>query len=114
MALSLHRRRLRCSFCGKRETEVARLLGGPKAYICDTCVGVCNRILETVPADFAGWDKLDDAQLLGSLRPAVATVESTRAVLQVQIDTLRERGVSWHAIGGALGISRQAAWERFS
>jgi biotin operon repressor len=35
-------------------------------------------------------------------------------VLQTQVETLRQRGISWEAIGGALGVSRQAAWERFS
>jgi ATP-dependent Clp protease ATP-binding subunit ClpX len=57
---------------------------------------------------------MTDDQLLNSLRPAVATVEATRTVLQMQIDTLRKRDVSWSAIGDALGVSRQAAWERFS
>jgi biotin operon repressor len=57
---------------------------------------------------------MSDEQLLGSLQPAIATVEATRQVLQTQIDTLRQRGVSWSAIGSAIGISRQAAWERFS
>jgi biotin operon repressor len=57
---------------------------------------------------------MTDDQLLNSLRPAEATVEATRTVLQMQIDTLRKRDVSWSAIGDALGVSRQAAWERFS
>ncbi len=41
-------------------------------------------------------------------------VLSTRAVLQAMIEELRRRGSSWEAIGKALGVSRQAAWERFS
>jgi ATP-dependent Clp protease ATP-binding subunit ClpX len=41
-------------------------------------------------------------------------VETVREVLQEQVDLLRARGVSWGAIGDAMGISRQAAWERFS
>jgi len=114
MALRLRRRRLRCSFCGRPETAVAKLLGGPKSHICNACVGVCNRILEATPVTFPGWSAMSDEQLLGSLQPAIATVEATRQVLQTQIDTLRQRGVSWSAIGSAIGISRQAAWERFS
>jgi hypothetical protein len=114
MGLALRRRRLRCSFCGKRDSEVAKLLGGPKAHICDACVGVCNKILEATPPTFCGWDAMTDEQLLSSLGPAVATVEATRSVLQTQIDTLRKRGVSWSSIGGVLGVSRQAAWERFA
>jgi biotin operon repressor len=114
MALHLRARRLRCSFCGRKDSEVSKLLGGPRVHICDACVGVCNRILQATPPTFSGWNSMTDEQLLKSLGPAVATVEATRQVLQTQIDTLRKRGVSWHAIGGVLGMSRQAAWERFS
>jgi hypothetical protein len=110
----MSRRRLRCSFCGKSEREVAKLMAGPKVHICDACVGVCNRILEAVPAAVAGWDAMTDAQLLAALKPAAATVDATRAVLQAQVEALRARGISWETIGRALGISRQAAWERFA
>jgi hypothetical protein len=108
------RLKLRCSFCRKSEKEVAKLLGGAKGYICDVCVGACNRILEATPHTFAGWDEMSDEQLLASLTPASATVDATRSVLQSIVDTLRGRGVSWEAVGRALGTSRQAAWERFS
>ena len=37
---------LRCSFCGKRETEVRRMLQGPGARICDQCVQLCMGLLE--------------------------------------------------------------------
>ncbi len=106
--------RLRCSFCGKSEREVKKLLAGPKVFICDACVGVCAGILEATPKTFAGWDAMSDDQLLAALKPAAATVDGTRAVLQSHVEALRRRGVSWELIGGALGISRQAAWERFS
>lgn len=105
---------LKCSFCGKAATQVARLIGGPGVHICDACVGVCNKILEATPTDFAGWDAMTDEGLLAALKSAEATVEATRSVLQAQIDELRKRDISWQAIGVALGISRQAAWERFS
>ena len=105
---------LKCSFCGRDASQIARLIGGPGVYICDECVGVCNKILDATPADFAGWDAMTDERLLAALKSADATVEATRSVLQMQIDELRRRKISWHAIGAALGISRQAAWERFS
>ena len=109
------RRKLACSFCGKSEREVAKLIAGARGgHICETCIGVCNKILETLPATFAGWNSLSDDDLLASLKPASATVDATRAVLQAQVDELRRREVSWEAIGRALGVSRQAAWERFS
>jgi hypothetical protein len=114
VAIRLRLRRLTCSFCGKKYSEVSKLLGKPQVHICDACVGFCNKILEATPSTFAGWDAMTDDQLLSSLGPAVATVEATRTVLQSQIDVLRKRGISWNAIGGVLGMSRQAAWERFS
>ncbi len=105
---------LKCSFCGKSEKDVARLIAGLGVHICDGCIGTCNKILEATPASFAGWDSMTDGQLLSGLKTAEATVEATRAVLQMQIGELRRRGASWEAIGKALGVSRQAAWERFS
>lgn len=108
------RSRLRCSFCLKSDKEVAKLLAGAKGHICDVCVTACNRILEAVPQTFPGWEAMSDEQLVASLQPAVATVDATRGVLQIIVDTLRDRGVSWETIGRGLGVSRQAAWERFS
>ena len=108
-------RALRCSFCGKHAGEVGRLLAGPKVHICDACVGVCVKILDAVPAAFTtGWEAMSDDALLGALKPTSAAVDGTREVLQAQVDELRTRSVSWEAIGGALGISRQTAWERFA
>ncbi len=112
--LALLKRTLRCSFCGKSDKEVGRLVAGPCVHICDGCIGTCNKILEATPSTFAGWDKMTNEQLLDGLMTAEATVEATRAVLQAQIEELKRRSVSWEAIGKALGISRQAAWERFS
>jgi len=108
------KRKLKCSFCGKSDREVTRLIGGPGVYICDACVGVCNKILEATPVPFPGWQGMTDDQLLAALKIAKATVDATRAVLQAQIEELRRREMSWDTIGNALGISRQAAWERFS
>lgn len=36
---------LRCSFCGKAQKEVRRLIAGPAAYICDECIDLCNDII---------------------------------------------------------------------
>ena len=45
---------LRCSFCGKRENEVRRMLQGPGARICDQCVQLCMSLLEEELGDNAG------------------------------------------------------------
>jgi ATP-dependent protease Clp ATPase subunit len=108
-------RTLKCSFCGKTAAQVGRLIAGPKVHICDACITTCVNILDAVPATFAnGWEAMSEQQLLDALKPTEAAVDGTRAVLQAQVEELRKRSISWDAIGGALGISRQAAWERFS
>jgi hypothetical protein len=68
MPASARKSPLSCSFCGKSETEISRLLGGPGVHICDACVGVCNNILAATPTDFAGWDKMSDPDLLAALK----------------------------------------------
>jgi len=37
---------LACSFCGKTSEQVRRLIAGPRVYICDECVDLCNEIIE--------------------------------------------------------------------
>ena len=37
---------VRCSFCGKTQKEVRRLIAGPGVYICDRCVALCNKIIK--------------------------------------------------------------------
>jgi ATP-dependent protease Clp ATPase subunit len=39
--------KLKCSFCGKRASEVARLIAGPSVFICDGCVDACIEILSS-------------------------------------------------------------------
>ena len=36
---------LTCSFCGKSQKEVKKLIAGPTVYICDECIGLCNDII---------------------------------------------------------------------
>src|SRR5690606_34025895 len=36
---------LQCSFCGKSQKEVKKLIAGPNVYICDECIGLCNDII---------------------------------------------------------------------
>jgi len=37
---------VRCSFCGRTQDEVKRLIAGPNAYICNECVGICAELIE--------------------------------------------------------------------
>ena len=37
---------LKCSFCGKSQKQVIKLIAGPGVYICDECIDLCNEILD--------------------------------------------------------------------
>ena len=36
----------KCSFCGKSQKQVKKLIAGPGVYICDECIELCNEIIE--------------------------------------------------------------------
>ncbi|GAB3581466.1 ATP-dependent Clp protease ATP-binding subunit ClpX [Amycolatopsis endophytica] len=50
---------LKCSFCGKSQKQVKKLIAGPGVYICDECIELCNEIIEEELAE-AGDVKLDE------------------------------------------------------
>jgi hypothetical protein len=104
-----------CSFCGKEKEAVVKLVAGPGVYICNECVELCNHILaeESVPK-VAGWSERPDDELLASLARVQALVSQVDAAVHDHVNILRARSISWTRIGEALGVSKQAAWERFS
>ena len=42
---------LKCSFCGKSQKQVTKLIAGPGVYICDECIDLCNEIIEEERSD---------------------------------------------------------------
>ncbi len=44
---------LKCSFCGKSQKQVKKLIAGPGVYICDECIDLCNEIIEEELTDTA-------------------------------------------------------------
>lgn len=60
-----HSARLVCSFCGKSQDDVRKLIAGPTVYICDECVDLCNDII----AEETGVGRLIFLRLLRRLRP---------------------------------------------
>ncbi len=124
---------LRCSFCGKSQHEIVRLVAGPGVYICNECVGLCNEIIAQElakkgareaasrrttarenPPSLKAWDGLSDDELLAEMVRAHAAHENVDRAVAHHIAALRARGVTWARIGDALGMARQSAWERFS
>ncbi|MCL5781647.1 MAG: ATP-dependent Clp protease ATP-binding subunit ClpX [Bacillota bacterium] len=50
---------LKCSFCGKMQDQVKKLVAGPGVYICDECIELCNEIIEEELSDDLGLDMGD-------------------------------------------------------
>lgn len=107
-----------CSFCGEPWSTERRFMGGFGAQICVECI---HRYAEIVSSEEllrkahrAAWDDMPDEELLATLPRIVATSEQVDAFLRDWVDLIRDRKVSWQQIGMALGVTRQAAWERFN
>lgn len=51
---------LKCSFCGKSQKQVKKLIAGPGVYICDECIDLCNEIIEEELAETSEvrWEEL--------------------------------------------------------
>ncbi|MGE5403991.1 MAG: ATP-dependent Clp protease ATP-binding subunit ClpX, partial [Candidatus Saccharibacteria bacterium] len=53
------RGQLKCSFCGKLQDQVKKLVAGPGVYICDECIELCNEIIEEELAEDFGFEMGD-------------------------------------------------------
>jgi ATP-dependent Clp protease ATP-binding subunit ClpX len=99
--------------------DVLVLISGPGVFICNECVKLCDTIIAAhptqppEPAAIMTPEKVPTDQLLTVLKSYNTAFERVDHAMQDAADILRERDVSWAAIGEALGVSRQAAWKRF-
>jgi len=46
MGIKKDETKLKCSFCGKTQNQVHKLVAGPGVYICDQCIELCSEIIE--------------------------------------------------------------------
>jgi len=46
MGIKKDEAKLKCSFCGKTQNQVHKLVAGPGVYICDQCIELCSEIIE--------------------------------------------------------------------
>lgn len=87
---------VRCSFCGKTQDEVTRLIEGPGVYICDGCIQFCNSLLfddeeQRLPKSRRKKDRQDDftllkpAEIKAKLDEYVIGQEDAKKVLSVAV-----------------------------
>ena len=117
--MSITREGRTCSFCGAPARPDLQLIGGLGAQVCATCVDDFHAILHDPEKTAAvkgafPWESMSDTEVLATLPLIMASAEQNAAFAQEWVDLLRERNISWAEIGRTLGVSRQAAWERFA
>lgn len=111
-----------CSFCGKPDTEVRRLVAGPGVYICDECVHLSVTIIEdsarSTPEEVARRRSehrhRPSEDILAMLPALLRSVERVEGELAVSVHRLRARGVDWRTIADATGMSVDHFRRRFT
>ncbi len=80
---------LTCSFCGKSQKEVKKLIAGPTVYICDECIGLCNDIIaeeiEKEDQPYGGTSIPKPAQIKKVLDEYVIGQERAKKILSVAV-----------------------------
>ncbi len=79
---------LKCSFCGKSQKQVKKLIAGPGVYICDECIDLCNEIIEEELAQTSEvkWDDLPKpVEIYDFLDEYVIGQEQAKKILSVAV-----------------------------
>lgn len=79
---------LKCSFCGKSQKQVKKLIAGPGVYICDECIDLCNEIIEEELAEPAevGLDELPKpVEIHDFLNEYIVGQERAKRILAVAV-----------------------------
>jgi ATP-dependent Clp protease ATP-binding subunit ClpX len=83
-----------CSFCGKNQEEVKKLIAGPSVYICDECIGLCNEIIaeEYEKEEAQTGDKVPKpADIKATLDQYVIEQEKAKKILSVAVHNHYQR-----------------------
>lgn len=111
---------LTCSFCGKTQKQVAKLIAGPGVYICDECVVLCSSIIEDTGADAdaaAAGHSVAEGPLeavLPMFRSMARTVSMMEGRVAEWAQVLARRGVSLTTIAEHAGVDERVAADRFT
>ncbi len=79
---------LKCSFCGKSQKQVKKLIAGPGVYICDECIDLCNEIIDEElagPSDDAVGDLPVPREIYAFLDDYIVGQESAKRILSVAV-----------------------------
>ncbi|KLL11516.1 ATP-dependent Clp protease ATP-binding subunit ClpX [Protofrankia coriariae] len=97
---------LKCSFCGKSQKQVKKLIAGPGVYICDECIDLCNEIIEEELSESSDlkWDELPKPrEIYEFLDSYVVGQEQAKKTLSVAVYNHYKRVQAGGAGGDAKG-----------
>ncbi len=79
---------LKCSFCGKTQKQVKRLIAGPGVYICDECIELCNEIVAEEANEAAAGEELElpkPQEIYSFLEQYIVGQEAAKKTLSVAV-----------------------------
>ncbi|GAA4693243.1 ATP-dependent Clp protease ATP-binding subunit ClpX [Kocuria gwangalliensis] len=79
---------LKCSFCGKSQKQVRKLIAGPRVYICDECIELCNEIIEEELTEVEETDHIElprPQQIHDHLQEYVIGQDTAKRALSVAV-----------------------------
>lgn len=79
---------LKCSFCGKSQKQVKKLIAGPGVYICDECIDLCNEIIEEELAEgseLSFEELLKPREIYDFLNDYIVGQEAAKKILSVAV-----------------------------
>jgi ATP-dependent Clp protease ATP-binding subunit ClpX len=100
---------LKCSFCGKSQDEVKKLIAGPSVFICNECVDLCNEIIAEE------WEETKEAKLPRLPKPAeikrildeyVIGQDKAKKILSVAVHNHYKRIGMQHEIGADVELQK--------
>lgn len=92
---------LKCSFCGKSQKQVRKLIAGPGVYICDECIELCNEIIDeelAEVADLGAFELPKPREIFDFLQEYVIGQEPAKRSLAVAVYNHYKRIQSGHAV----------------
>ena len=93
---------LKCSFCGKTQKQVKKLIAGPGVYICDECIDLCNEIIreELDPPEVPMGDLPKPSEIFEFLNDYIVGQERAKKILSVAVYNHYKRLQLGSATGG--------------
>lgn len=106
-----------CAFCGSIGTSRSNFAGGLGALMCSHCLEKYHELFATEESRKAihrpWWEVMSDEEILSTLPKIVAVQDQVEEFLRQWVAVARVRQHTWADIGRVLGVTRQAAWQRF-